>query len=180
MTLAPPTEPTTTGRAATGDDGHPIRRRFGRRKFDRQPTQPAAVLIASNGERIPGAAIRAALRMSQGRPVAVVSIARIYGSAFGLPNPGLMPTKEEMAEQRMIVEKAVAAIETGGCEAWGQIACTRRPRKTIAQVAKARSVHHVLVVRPEKSGWRLVVEGDLAKEVARKLGPGVEVEGVAP
>ena len=175
MTLAPPTEPMTTG-----CDARPIRKRFGRRKFDKQPTQPAAVLIASNGERIPGTAIRAALRMSQGKPVAVVSVARIYGSAFGLPNPGLMPTKKEMAEQRAIVEKAMVAIEKGGGEAWGQVACTRRPRKTIAQVARARNVRHVLVVRPETSGWRLVVEGDLAKEVARKLGPGVGVEGVAP
>jgi hypothetical protein len=41
-------------------------------------------------------------------------------------------------------------------------------------------VRHVLVVRPEKSGWRLVVEGDVAKEVAHKLSGDVTVEGVAP
>ena len=39
----------------------PVRSKFGRRKFDKQPTQPAAVLIASNGEKIPGAAVRQAL-----------------------------------------------------------------------------------------------------------------------
>ena len=160
--------------------GSPVRRKFGRRKFDKQPTQTAAVLIASNGEKIPGAAIRQALRISAGEPVAVVTIARIYGSSLGLPNPGLMPTRKEMDEQKEIVQRAVAGIEKGGPEAWGQIAASRRPSKTIAQAAAARGVQHVLVIRPEKAGWRLFVEGDVAKEVAKKLGPGVTVEGVAP
>jgi hypothetical protein len=158
----------------------PVRSKFGRRKFDKQPTQPAAVLIASNGEKVPGAAIRQALRLSAGEPVAVVTIARIYGSSLGLPNPGLMPTRKEMLEQKEIATKAVSALEKGGVEAWGQVAATRKASKTIAEAAAARGVRHVLVVRPEKSGWRLVVEGDVAKEVARKLGPVVTVEGVAP
>ena len=160
--------------------GSPVRRKFGRRKFDKQPTQTAAVLIASNGEKIPGAAVRQALRISGGRPVAVVAIARIYGSSLGLPNPGLMPTRKEMDEQKAIVQRSVSAIEKGGSEAWGQIAATRRPAKTIAQAAAARGVQHVLVIRPQKTGWRLFVEGDVAKEVAKKLGSGVTVEGVSP
>jgi hypothetical protein len=158
----------------------PVRRKFGRRKFDKQPTQTAAVLIASNGEKIPGAAVRQALRIGAGEPVAVVTIARIFGSSLGLPNPGLMPSRKEMDEQKEIVRKAVDAIENGGAEAWGQIAASRRPAKTIAQAASARGVQHVLVIRPEKAGWRLFVEGDVAREVAKKLGPGVTVEGVAP
>jgi hypothetical protein len=158
----------------------PVRSKFGRRKFDKQPTQPAAVLIASNGEKIPGAAVRQALRISAGEPVAVVAIARIYGSSLGLPNPGLMPTRKEMDEQKEIASKTVSALEKGGVEAWGQVAATRKPSKTIAQAAVARGVRHVLVVRPEKAGWRLVVEGDIAKEVAHKLGADVTVEGVAP
>lgn len=158
----------------------PVRSKFGRRKFDKQPTQAAAVLIASNGEKIPGAAVRQALRMAAGDPVAVMTIARIYGSAYGLPNPGLMPTRKEMAEQKEIVQRAVSAIEKAGSRAWGQIAASRRPSKTIAQAAAARGVQHVLVIRPEKVGWRLFVEGDVAKEVAKKLGPSVTVEGVTP
>jgi hypothetical protein len=158
----------------------PVRAKFGRRKFDKQPTQPAAVLIASNGEKIPGAAIRQALRLSAGEPVAVVTIARIYGSSLGLPNPGLMPTRKEMDEQREIATRTVSALEKGGVEAWGQVAATRKASKTIAEAAIARGVRYVLVVRPEKSGWRRVVEGDVAKEIAHKLGADVTVEGVAP
>ncbi len=71
------------------------------------------MLIASNGEKIPGAAIRQALRISAGEPVAVVTAARIYGSSLGLPNPGLMPTRKEMNEQKEIVQKAVAAYREG-------------------------------------------------------------------
>jgi hypothetical protein len=171
MTVAPAEATSTHG---------PVRSKFGRRKFDKQPSQPAAVLIASNGEKIPGAAIRQALRISAGEPVAVVTIARIYGSSLGLPNPGLMPTRKEMEEQKGIATKAVSDLEKGGVEAWGQVAATRKATKTIAEAAVARGVRHVLVVRPEKSGWRLVVEGDVAKEVAHKLGADITVEGVAP
>ena len=62
-----------------------------------------------------------------------------------------------------------------------KIAISRRPAKTIAAAAKARGVGHVIVVRPEQPArWRAAVEGDLVKEVARKLGADVEVEGVSP
>jgi hypothetical protein len=170
-----------TSLATAGSVPSPLRNRFGRRKFDKQPTQSAAVLVASNGFAIPGAAIRQALRLAHGEPVAVMSIARIYGSGLGLQNPGLMPTRKEMAQQKEIVEKGIAAVEKGGVQAWGQVALSRKPVKTIVQAASVRGVGHVIVIRPEQSvRWRQVVEGDLVKEVARKLGPEVTVEGVTP
>src|ERR1700722_12728456 len=172
MTMAPAEAPPAHGR---------VRSKFGRRKFDKQPTQPAAVLIASNGEKIPGAAVRQALRLSAGEPVAVVTIARIYGSSLGLPNPGLMPTRKEMEQQKGQVEKALRALERGGIEAWGQVAASRKPIKTIAQAAKARGARHVIVVRTEQEKrWREFVEGDIVKDISRKIGPGCQVEGVSP
>jgi hypothetical protein len=174
MTMAPPAQ-------EVSPSGSPIRRRFGRRKFDKQPDQPAAVLIAANGVTIPGAAIRSALRLARGRPVAVVCIARLYGSGLGLQNPGLMPSRKELAVQREIVERAVASLEKGGSQAWGQIAVSRKPAKTIAGAAMARGATHVIVVRPDQPvRWRRVVEGDLVKEVVHKFGHDVEVEGVNP
>ena len=72
----------------------------------------------------------------------------------------------------------MAALERGGSEAWGQVAASRKPVKTIAQAATARGVRHVFVVRPEQHvRWRRVVEGDLVKEIARKLGPDVTGRG---
>jgi hypothetical protein len=162
--------------------GHPIRTRFGRRKFDKQPSQSAAVLIAAPmGDPIPPSAVRAALARSGGGAVAVVTIARIYGSSMGLPNPGLMPTRKEMEAQKAQVEKALRLIEKGGSQAWGQVAASRKPAKTVAQVAKARGVRQVIVVRnAQTKRWREVVEGDIVKDIARKLGPEVNVEGVSP
>ena len=66
-------------------------------------------------------------------------------------------------------------------EAWGQIAASRKPVKTIAEVARARGFDHVIVVRIEQTQrWRQVVEGDIVKYISRKLGPDVHVEGVSP
>ena len=78
------------------------------------PTQAAAVLIATVGISIPPTVIRRAVELSGGRPVAVVSIARIYGSSLGLPNPGLLPTRKEMEEQRALVTTAIDRLERSG------------------------------------------------------------------
>jgi K+-sensing histidine kinase KdpD len=121
------------------------------------------------------------VKLSEGAPVAVVTIARIYGSSLGLPNPGLMPTRKEMDAQKTQVDNSVRQIEKLGAEAWGQIAASRKPIKTIAEAAKARGVHHVIVVRKEQEvRWRAVVEGDIVKDIARKVGSDIQVEGVTP
>lgn len=149
-----------------------------RRRWDKQPSQQAAVLIASTGEPIPAAAVSRAVALSGGQPVAVVSLARIYGSALGLPNPGLLPTQRELADQRERVASALAAVQRAGLEGWGQVAATRRPGKTIARVARARGVRHVILVMPSQPRWRRFVEGNLAREISRKLAPDTPVEAV--
>jgi hypothetical protein len=149
-----------------------------RRRWDKQPTQQASVLIASTGEPIPAAAVSRAVALSGGQPVAVVSLARIYGSALGLPNPGLLPTQRELADQRERVASALAALQRAGLEGWGQVAATRRPGRTIARVARARGVRRVILVTPSQPRWRRFVEGNLVREIGRKLAPGTSVEAV--
>ena len=149
-----------------------------RRRWDKQPVQAAAVLVASTGEPIPAAAISRAIALSDGQPVAVVGLARIYGSALGLPNPGLLPTQRELADQRERVASALAAVQRAGLEGWGQVAATRRPGRTIARVARARGVRRVILVTPSQPRWRRFVEGNLVRELSRKLGPGTTVEAV--
>jgi hypothetical protein len=151
---------------------------FSKTKWDEQPSQPAAVLIATVGVAIPKEVIRRAVELSDGRAVAVVAIARIYGSSMGLPNPGLLPTRKEMDEQRALVATAIASLERSGVEAWGQVATTRRYAKIIAQAARARAVDHVLVVTPDAPRWRLLIEGDTARDVRRRIGREAEVEGI--
>jgi hypothetical protein len=151
---------------------------FRRAKFDEQPRQSAAVLVATVGIPIPKTVLRQAVKLSGGRPVAVVTIARIYGSSLGLPNPGLLPTRKEMDEQRALVTEAIDRLERSGVEAWGQVASTRRYAKTIAQAAVARGVEHVLVVTPKVPRWRLFIEGDTARHVKRRIGNDMTVEGI--
>ena len=172
--------PHDTGPSGAGAPTGPVSplRRFGRRKWDPQPTQPAAVLIATAGHDVPESAIRQAAAASEGGAVAVVALARVYGSAFGLPNPGLMPTRKELQAERDRVTAAVAAIERCGVTTWGQVAATRRPVRTISRIAAARGARVVLVVTPETSRWRRTIEGDLARDVGRRLGKGVQVEPV--
>jgi nucleotide-binding universal stress UspA family protein len=153
--------------------------RFGKAKWDQQPSQSSAVLIATVGIPIPATVIRRAVELSEGHPVAVVTIARIYGSSLGLPNPGLLPTKKEMDEQRAIVTEAIDRLERSGVEAWGQVATTRRYAKTITQAARARHVAHLLVVTREAPRWRKIIEGDVARDVRRRIGKQTVVEGIA-
>jgi nucleotide-binding universal stress UspA family protein len=167
-----------TGDVAAEPDPKPARRLFRRAKWDAQPTQSSAVLIATVGITIPPAVIARAVKLSGGRPVAVLTIARIYGYSFGLPSPGLLPTSKEMDEQLALVAKAIARLERRGVEAWGQVASTRRYAKTIAQAARARGVDHVLVLAPEAPRWRQLVEGDTARDVRRRMGHKAEVEGI--
>jgi nucleotide-binding universal stress UspA family protein len=160
----------------------PIRRSAGfpfrRAKWDDQPTQSAGVLVATLGIPIPSTVLRRAMELTEGRPVAVVTIARIYGSSLGLPNPGLLPTRKEMEEQRDLVTKAIDRLERSGLEAWGQVATTRRYARSIAQVARARAADHVLVVSPKVPRWRLFIEGDTARDVKRRIGNDTVVESV--
>jgi hypothetical protein len=149
---------------------------FGRRSWDRQPTAPAGVLLASSGAPFSGAAIRRACQLAAGEPVAVLSILKVYGSAFGLPNPGLLPTRREREEQYAIVQRAIAAVERRGGTADGQITATRSAGRTIAKVARLRQVRYVVMDDGDPSGVRRMVEGAVTATVRRRLAGRAELE----
>jgi hypothetical protein len=149
---------------------------LGRRRWDRQPTAPAGVLLASTGGPFSKEAIRRARELAAGEPVAVLSILKIYGSSFGLPSPGLMPTRRERDEQYAIVRRAINALEQRGCSADGQIAATRSAGRTIAKVARVRKVRYVVMDDSQASGVRRVIEGTVTATVRRRLASGAELE----
>ena len=152
---------------------------FGRRRFDRQPTAPAAVLLASSGAPFSKAAVRRARELAAGEPVAVLSILKVYGSTFGLPNPGLLPTRRERDEQYANVSKAISQLERSGCTADGQIAATRSAGRTIARVARVRQVRYVVMDDSAESGVRRVIEGSVTSTVRRRLGGRAAIELVS-
>jgi Universal stress protein family len=151
---------------------------FGRRRFDPQPTAPAAVLLASSGSPFSRAAIRRARELAAGEPVAVLSILKVYGSSFGLPNPGLMPTRREREEQLAIVSRAINDLERLGGTVDGQVAATRSAGRTIAKVARARHVRYVVMDSPTATGIRKIVEVELTGIVRRRLKEGTTLEVV--
>ena len=152
---------------------------FGRRRFDPQPTTPAAVLLATTGEPFSKAAIRRAHELAAGEPVAVLTILKIYGSQFGLPNPGLLPTKREREEQFTLMQRTIAALERRGSTVDGQIAATRSAGRTIAKVARARGVRYVVMDDREPKGMGRVVQGGVVATVRRRLVTGTVLELVA-
>lgn len=153
---------------------------FARRRFDPQPTAPAAVLLATTGEPFSKAAIRRAHELAAGEPVAVLTILKVYGSQFGLPNPGLLPTRSEREEQFTLMKRTIAALERrGGGTVDGQIATTRSAGRTIAKVARARNVRYVVMDDPEQTGVGRVVQGSVLAIVRRKLATGTVLELVA-
>ena len=153
---------------------------FGRRRFDPQPTAPAAVLLASPGSPLSRAAVRRARELAGGEPVAVLSILKVYGSQFGLPNPGLLPTRRERDEQLAIVGRAIKDLERLGGDADGQVATTRSAARTIAKVARTRQVRYVVMDTPTTTGVRRIIEGEITNIVRRRLQSGTTLELVSP
>jgi nucleotide-binding universal stress UspA family protein len=100
--------------------------------------QVRAVLLASEDREIPKRAVDLAARIANrsGAPVHVFTLARIWGTTFGFPNPGLFPSRQEWADQRRNVERAIARLERKGVRADGRVIGTRSGAKRI--VAEAR------------------------------------------
>lgn len=156
---------------------------FRRRRWDEQPAAPCDVLLASDGRHdfSSRAVARAAALAGDGGHVAVVTIAKIYGSSYGLPNPGLLPTKRELAERREWVAGAIRTLERKGAAADGQIATTRKATKKLAAIARLRQPRVVVIDETPETGLRRLVEGDVGSELRKKLrGDGIDVEVVPP
>jgi hypothetical protein len=154
---------------------------FRRRRWDEQPEAPCDVLLASDGRHdfSSRAVARAAALAGDGGHVAVVTIAKIYGSAYGLPNPGLLPTKRELADRREWVSGAVTTLEKSGAVADGQIATTRKATKKLAAVARLRRPRVVVIDETPETGLRRFIEGDVGSELRKKLrDDGIDVEVV--
>jgi hypothetical protein len=152
---------------------------IGRKKWDRPPAAAAGVLLASPGAPFSSAAIRRACQLAAGEPIAVLSILKVYGSTFGLPNPGLLPNQREREEQYAIVKRAISAVERRGGTADGQITATRSAGRTIAKAARRRNVRYVVMDDRDTGGLSRLTEGAVTATVRRRLGGRAELELVS-
>ncbi len=97
------------------------------------------VVVASEGREIAWPVLQQVFELARpaGAAVHVVTIARVWGTSLGFPNPGLNPTRQEWDEQRLIARRAVEAIEKAGFEASARVIGTRRAGKRIVGEARA-------------------------------------------
>ena len=96
------------------------------------------MLLATEGRAIPAAAVDRAAELAResGGGVHVFSVARVWGTSFGFPNPGLQPTRQEWKDQRDLIESTVKALEKRGVDATGRVLGTRKATKRIVGEAE--------------------------------------------
>jgi nucleotide-binding universal stress UspA family protein len=96
------------------------------------------VLLASEERAFPEAAVDLAAKIARrsGAEVHVFAIARVWGTSFGFPNPGLFPTKKEWDAQHENVDRAIRRLERKGVEATGRVVGTRAGAKRIVKEAE--------------------------------------------
>ena len=86
------------------------------------------------------------------------SIARVHGVAFGMQTPGLLPSRDEWAEQREIVANAIKRLKRRGVRAQGHVLGTRKATKKILEEA-AKEGCDAIVMAADRDRNRFV--GDL-------------------
>jgi len=153
-------------------------KRFARRRGDPPPASPRDVVAVLRPDAAASPELLAAARATGGT-VTVVLPLKIHGYAFGMPNPGLLPTARERAAADAAISATVRGLEDAGIDVDGQIVVTRHAAKAIARIARRRGATRVLLERATASRLRRLVEGDLQRQLARKLGGSITVDTAA-
>ncbi|MDI9349204.1 MAG: hypothetical protein QM537_04285 [Candidatus Symbiobacter sp.] len=86
-------------------------------------------------------------------PVHLFTIARIFGSSFGMPNPGLMPNKREWQEQHDLLAAAQKSLKKSGVAASALVVSSRNPIKRIIAEAKHVNATHLVIEAPPRKHW---------------------------
>jgi nucleotide-binding universal stress UspA family protein len=114
-----------------------------------------SILLASEGRPISQAAMKLAQRMAgiAGAEVHVLSIARVWGTSFGMPHPGLLPNRREMQERHESVASAVTSLRRRNIEASGQVTGTRNAAKRILAEARRRRADAIVMAADPPLHW---------------------------
>ena len=85
----------------------------------------------------------------------IISIARIWGVSLGFPNPWLLPSKQEWAQQRAHIADAIAELNRLGHDATGVAAATRNPAKRINAEAARLNCNVIVMGSDPRRHWLL-------------------------
>ncbi|WP_334146274.1 universal stress protein [Hyphomicrobium sp.] len=113
---------------------------IGHRLFSKGQRDRAAsmhhIMVASEGRSFSDETLKmaAALLPAEGGRILVLTVARLWGTSWGLPHRGLRPTPREMDEQRSNLDSAIARLEKMGIETRGHIVTTRQPARSIRKI----------------------------------------------
>jgi hypothetical protein len=152
--------------------------RLGRRRGDEPPSSPREVVVVLRPDAAASPELLAAARAAGGR-IAVVLALKIHGYALGLPNPGLLPTAAERAAGRDAIAATVAGLRGPGMDVDGQIVVTRHADRAITRIVRRRGATRVLLEPSTAGRLRRLIEGDLHRQLTRRLGASVCVETAA-
>jgi K+-sensing histidine kinase KdpD len=136
----------------------------------RVPDPPRRILLVSfAASPITPDVIRrtTALATPEHATITVLGIAKVFGTALGLPHPGLKPTPHEWEAQRAVVQVAADDLRLRGFDVLIAMARARNAPKLIGRWVRAKRFHAVVIPDPDRPGWRRRIEGDLTKEIGR-------------
>lgn len=153
-------------------------KRLGRRRGDPPPESPRDVVVVLRPDAAASPELLAAARATGGT-VAVVLPLKMHGYALGMPNPGLLPTARERKLGKDAISATVDRLQRAGVDVDGQIVVTRQAHRAIVRIVRRRGATRVLLERPTSGRLRRFVEGDLARQVARRLGRSATVTTAA-
>jgi nucleotide-binding universal stress UspA family protein len=113
------------------------------------------ILLASEGRPISLEAVAKAAQLASdnGAKVHVLSVARIWGTAFGLQHPGLFPSQRELQSQRDIVGNAIDALKRWHIDATGEVLRSRNAAKAIAANAHQRTCLAIVMTADRAPSW---------------------------
>ena len=152
----------------------------------RRPASTRHVMLASTGSPIDASVIdrtvQVVAELGADRPVEVIvlSVARIWGTSLGLPNPGLYPNKHEWAEVRALTEEAAAELRNRGVRAKTKAVASRHAGKAVARWAEFYRCSAIVVGAPEMKAWDRWLHGDEPRTVGRRTRIPVRVVQLPP
>jgi hypothetical protein len=152
--------------------------RLARRRGYPPPASPRDVVVVLRPDRAASRELLNAARATGGT-VTVVLPLKIHGYALGMPNPGLMPTAKERAAANAAITTTVDRLRRTGVDVDGQIVVTRHAHRAITKIVRRRGARRVLLEPVTASRLRRFIEGDLQRQLARRLGRTVRVDSAA-
>jgi nucleotide-binding universal stress UspA family protein len=146
------------------------------------PVPAGPILVASAGDPFPEAVLDAVVDVAgQERPeVVVLSVARIWGTALGLPHPGLYPTRREMDDQWAVVDTAADRLKAKGFPVRTAVVRARHPGRAIARSADRLGAGLVVIAAPGGRRITRILRGNPPAEIARRTGVAVRPVAVTP